>query len=85
MKNEIKRVEIQGVWKEDPTFVKEVVKELYENILFAIDGLKLRLDNIVFRELTMEDNNMLTRCIEELEIKDAVWQCGSSNSLGPNG
>jgi len=47
MKNEIKGVEIQGVWKEDPTVVKEVVKEFYENILSATDGLKLRFDNMI--------------------------------------
>jgi len=28
----------------------------------------------------MGDNNILTRCIEELEIKGAMWQCGSSKS-----
>ena len=84
LKSEIKGLEIQGKWNEDPNVVKEVVKEFYRKRLMAKPNLGVRLDNIQFQQLSVEDNNMLTKCFDAIEIKKAVWGCGSSKSPGPD-
>ena len=73
-------MEILGKWNEDPNVVKEVVKEFYRKRLMAKPNLGVRLDNIQFQQLLIEDNNMLTKCFDAIEIKEAMWGCGSSKS-----
>jgi len=38
-----------------------------------------------FKGITREDNEMLVRRISEEEVKEAVWNCDSSKSPGPDG
>lgn len=86
IKNELKGVEIQGGWCEDPTKVKETVKEFFfQNKFSASTHNRITLDNIDFPSLTPADNNALINNIEEVEIKEAVNQCGSDKSPGPDG
>lgn len=43
------------------------------------------LDGVMFERITHEDNTMLIGKFGEMEIQEAIWECGSAKSLGPNG
>ena len=45
----------------------------------------VRLDVVEFKSLSQEDNLSLLAELSEKEVRDAVWQCEGSKSLGPNG
>jgi len=43
------------------------------------DELPFRLDNVSFKSIIREDNEMLVRIVSEVEVK-VVWNCDSSKS-----
>jgi len=45
----------------------------------------VRLDNVQFSSVSVEENRMLFKDIFEEEVKFAVWSCESSKIPGPNG
>jgi len=83
--NNIKGLEVLGQWSEEPEIVKEAVREFYVKRLTATPDSGVRLDNIHFQQITEEDNKMLINVFDENEIKEAVWECGSNKSPGPDG
>jgi len=87
MRNEIKGVHCNqsGNWVEEPNKVKELVKEFYKNKMSIIDDIGVRLDNVVFKEISESDNKFLTDPFEEKEIKEAIWNCDSHKSPDPDG
>jgi len=84
MRNEIKGVHFQhsGNWVEEPNTVKEMIKEFYKNKMLAIE---VRLDNVVFKEISEVGNRFLTDPFDEKEIKEAIWNCDSHKSPSPDG
>ena len=70
---------------EEPNRVKEVVKEFYKNKMSVIEDIGVRLDNVDFKEIFESDNRLLTDPFEEKEIKEAIWNCDSHKSPGPDG
>jgi len=87
MRNEIKGVYCNqsGSWVKEPNKVKVLVKEFYENKMLAIEDSGVRLDNVVFKEISESDNKFLTDPFDEKEIKEAIWNCDSHKSPGPDG
>lgn len=87
MRNEIKGAHslISGSWEEDPIKVKEIVKEFYKTKMLAQEDIGVRLDNVEFKALTEADNQLLIEPFKEEEIKEAIWNCDSSKSPGPDG
>jgi len=87
LRNEIKgaHCNLSGIWVEEPNRVKEVVKEFYKNKMSAIEDIGVRLDNVEFKEISESDNRLLTDPFDEKEIKEAIWNCDSHKSPGPNG
>jgi len=87
MRNEIKGIHCHtsDKWVEEPNMVKELVKEFYKKKMSAVEDIGVRLDNVVFEELTDSDNTLLTDPFDVKEIKDAIWNCDSSKSPGPDG
>ncbi|XP_068498505.1 uncharacterized protein [Phaseolus vulgaris] len=51
----------------------------------AIEDIGVRLDNVDFKEISESDNRLLTDPFEEKEIKEAIWNCDSHKSPGPDG
>ena len=86
LRNEIKgaHCNLSGTWVEEPNRVKEVVKEFYKNKMSAIEDIGVRLDNVEFKEISESDNRLLTDPFDEKEIKEAIWDCDSHKSLGPD-
>ena len=48
------------------------------------DDLQVRLDNVSFKGVTREDNEMLVGTVSEAEVKAAMWNCDSSKSPRPD-
>jgi len=87
LRNEIKGIQCHnsGNWVEEPNAVKEMVKEFYKKNMTAIEDIGVRLDNVHFKEITESDNILLTYPFDEEEIKEAIWNCDSQKSPGPDG
>ena len=43
------------------------------------------MNNVRFKGITREDNEMLVGAISEAEVKEAIWNCDNSKSHGPDG
>jgi len=84
-KNEVKGIEVGGLWSEEPSTVRTEAKKLFDNRFKATKDLRVKLDAVEFKSLTMSDNLSLLEGFTEKEIRDAVWQCEGSKSLGPDG
>ena len=83
--NGINGLKVGDQWRDDPIEVKARVKEFFEG-RFSGGGRQLvRLDNVRFNGISREDNEMLVGVIYEAEVKEAVWNCDSSKSPGPDG
>jgi len=50
----------------------------------VLEDPNVRLDNVVFKSLLDSDNTFLTSVFEEIEIKNAIWECGSGKSPAPH-
>ena len=64
---------------------KARVKEFFEGRFSRGERQQVRLDNVRFKGITREDNEMLIGVIFEAEVKEAVWNCDNSKSPGPDG
>jgi len=62
------------------------VKEFFEGRFSGRGGRQqVSLYNVRFKGITREDNEMLVGVISKAEVKEAVWNCDSSKSPGPDG
>jgi len=85
IKNDIVGLRINGVWCEEMSRVKGQVKEYFEN-RFGVNLLSLaNLDSVGFKSISAADNNLLCDNITDVEVLEAVSQCGSSKCPGPDG
>jgi len=73
------------LWSEDKEVVKGKVRDFFKARFESVDGLQVRLDNVPFNSISAADNEMLVSTFSEEEVKEAVWDCESSKSLGPDG
>ncbi|ESW34547.1 hypothetical protein PHAVU_001G161800 [Phaseolus vulgaris] len=87
MRNEIKGVNcnLSGNWVEEPNKVKEMVLDFYKKKMSATEDIGVRLDNVVFKEISESENRFLTDPFDDKEIKEAIWNCDSQKSPGPDG
>jgi len=84
-KNDIMGLRINGVWCEEVPRVKCQVKEYFES-RFGVNLLSLvNLDGVGFKSILAADNALLCDNISEVEVLEAVSQCGSSKCPGPDG
>ena len=84
-RNEVKGVEIGGLWCEEPSTVRAKARRWFENRFRATKDLRVRLDAVEFKSLSMTDNLRLIEGFSETEVRDAVWQCEGSKSPEPDG
>ena len=83
--NGLNGVLVDGVWKDEPAAVKEEVKRFFSRRFQEADYDRPKLDGIIFKTITSQQNDLLTERFQEEEIKRAVWSCGSDKSPGPDG
>jgi len=84
IRNEVKGVEVEGMWSEEPSIVRAETKKLFYHRFEATKDLGVRLDAVEFKSLSISDNLFLLERFSEEEIRDAVWQCDGSKSLEPD-
>jgi len=65
--------------------LKKTLKVSSEKRFTEKSNIKVRLDNVQFTSINREDNVSLISRFSEDEIKEAIWDCDSSKSLGPYG
>ena len=64
-RNNLRGLNIEGNWGEDPQKVKEEVKNYFENRFIEYGFERPTLDGVSFRELQNGDNDMLLEEFEE--------------------
>ena len=85
LRNEVKGVEVGGIWCEEPGTVRQEAKNLFQNRFSATKDFGVRLDMVEFMALSSEDNVYLTAAFGEKELREAVWLCDGTKSPGPDG
>nr|GFC61173.1 RNA-directed DNA polymerase, eukaryota, reverse transcriptase zinc-binding domain protein [Tanacetum cinerariifolium] len=68
-----------------PLVLKVLFILFFEKKFQKIDVVKIANRSPFYKSLTPEQNTLLTSPILETDIKDAIWDCGSDKSLGPDG
>ncbi|GKV23593.1 hypothetical protein SLEP1_g33302 [Rubroshorea leprosula] len=84
-RNEINCIQISG---EQHTGAKEIKKEVakyFEDLFTEEKWKRPKLEGIIFKQISGADNETLTTPFAEKEIKEAIWECGSSKAPGPDG
>nr|KYP65910.1 Transposon TX1 uncharacterized [Cajanus cajan] len=84
-KNELKGLYINGVWSDEPKVVKAHVKDFFQQRFQEQPQPRPALDGVRFKVLTSEQNELLIAPFTEVEIRSAVWECGSAKCPGPDG
>lgn len=74
-----------GCWVEEPTKVKEEVKQFFLRRFKEVGEERPRLDGVEFKFINQQDNDALVACFEEEEVRAAVWECDSTKSPGLDG
>ncbi|GJX47830.1 RNA-directed DNA polymerase, eukaryota, reverse transcriptase zinc-binding domain protein [Tanacetum coccineum] len=69
---------------DDPSGIKGAFHSFFEKKFQKIDVVKIVNRSPFYKSLTPEQNTLLTSPILETDIKDAIWDCGSDKSPGPD-
>ncbi|GJV83166.1 RNA-directed DNA polymerase, eukaryota, reverse transcriptase zinc-binding domain protein [Tanacetum coccineum] len=81
----IQGIKVDGIWIDDPSSIKGAFHSFFEKKFQNIDVVKIVNRSPFYKSLTPEQNTLLTSTILETDIKDAIWDCGSDKSPGPDG
>ncbi|GKA97294.1 RNA-directed DNA polymerase, eukaryota, reverse transcriptase zinc-binding domain protein [Tanacetum coccineum] len=75
----------KGQWLTDPHRIKDAFHSFFDAKFKKGDVTKI-VDRSPFYNTLLEDQNaFLVSSVSEAEIRDAIWDCGSEKSSGPNG
>ncbi|GKV29990.1 hypothetical protein SLEP1_g38860 [Rubroshorea leprosula] len=74
-----------GAWIEEPSVVKQEVREYFNKIFQEEQWDRPKLGGLQFKQLNEEDSVWLEREVPAKEVKQAVWDCGGDKSPGPDG
>ena len=85
LRNEVKGVEVGGIWCEEPSIVRLEAKKLFEARFKATKDFGVRLDGVEFKSPSSVQSLRLIEVFSKEEVKDVVWHCEGSKSPGPNG
>ncbi|XP_071700124.1 uncharacterized protein [Rutidosis leptorrhynchoides] len=73
---------VEGVWFDEPDAIKNKFVEFFEN-RFDQQHYVANFGNLVPKSrLATDDVDALDKYVDDEEIKQAVWSCGSSKALG---
>ncbi|GKV04742.1 hypothetical protein SLEP1_g16855 [Rubroshorea leprosula] len=67
------------------TEIKEEVARYFQSLFIEERWKRPKLDGVSFKQISQEDNELLTKVFSEEEVKEAVWDCDSAKSPGPDG
>ncbi|CAL0305463.1 unnamed protein product [Lupinus luteus] len=83
--NGISGLTIDGDWVDDPSRVKDHIASFFKGRFEEKHWNRPTLDGIDIGCISGEDNKFLAARFEEIEIKEAVWNCEGDKSPGPDG
>ncbi|GJW04159.1 RNA-directed DNA polymerase, eukaryota, reverse transcriptase zinc-binding domain protein, partial [Tanacetum coccineum] len=81
----IQGIKLEGHWIEDPLGIKDAFLTFFEQKFQKVDVVKIVNRSPFYKSLNDEQNIYLVSSVTESEIKDAIWDCGSDKSPGPDG
>nr|GEY55029.1 putative RNA-directed DNA polymerase, eukaryota, reverse transcriptase zinc-binding domain protein [Tanacetum cinerariifolium] len=81
----IQGIKIEGHWIEDPLGIKDAFLTFYEKKFQKVKVVKIVKRSPFYKTLNIDQNTYLTSLVSETEIRDAIWDCGSDKSSGPDG
>ncbi|GKU98552.1 hypothetical protein SLEP1_g11544 [Rubroshorea leprosula] len=84
-RTEMNSIQIKGDQIRNANKMKEEIACYFEELYTEVEKDRPRLDRLYFKQLTGEDNDILTSPFTEEEIKIAVGECDSMKAPGPNG
>ncbi|GJW84093.1 hypothetical protein Tco_0157238, partial [Tanacetum coccineum] len=76
---------VEGTWITDPSLIKDAFFQFYKDKFQARDSQVLFPNLPHSRILNSMDQDYLERLVTLEEIKESVWDYGSSKALGPDG
>ncbi|GKV29208.1 hypothetical protein SLEP1_g38154 [Rubroshorea leprosula] len=85
-----RRNEINSIWIDDNNFqgvdkIKEEIATHFEKMFMEEDWVRLTLQGLHFKQLSVEQNEALTAQFEEEEVRRVIWECDSSKAPGSDG
>ncbi|GJZ77185.1 RNA-directed DNA polymerase, eukaryota [Tanacetum coccineum] len=80
----IKGILVDGEWIDNPEGVKKAFFNHFSNRFASPDSIRVPLDGNFPRCLEADFSNQLEEEVSNVEIKNAVWDCGSDKSPGPD-
>ncbi|GJU37502.1 RNA-directed DNA polymerase, eukaryota [Tanacetum coccineum] len=81
----INGLNIQGDWVTEHLTIKNHILNFFSNRFNEENCSRPQFTSSLFKQLSQDDIKFLDCSFTTLEIKEAVWDCGSSKSLGPDG
>nr|GEU53261.1 RNA-directed DNA polymerase, eukaryota [Tanacetum cinerariifolium] len=81
----IQGIKLEGHWIEDPLGIKDAFLTFFKQKFQKADVVKIVNRSLFYKSLNDEQNIFLASSVTESEIKDAIWDCGSDKSPGPDG
>ncbi|RZC11532.1 LINE-1 reverse transcriptase-like [Glycine soja] len=79
--NAIQGLFINGMWVHDPSSVKNVALHYFKSRFAEENTSRPTLDGVQFPSLPTREKESLVARFSEVEIKSAVWDCGSNASF----
>ncbi|GKV25593.1 hypothetical protein SLEP1_g35004 [Rubroshorea leprosula] len=84
-RNEINSIQIKGDQYRGVNEIKEGVMNYFKGLFSEEEWQRPKLDGVSFKQIDKADNDFLIATFSEEDIKNAVWDCDSSKSPGPDG
>ncbi|GJS13387.1 RNA-directed DNA polymerase, eukaryota [Tanacetum coccineum] len=81
----IRGIFVDGIWRSDPTKIKNVFVDHFEGHFKEPIVQRLKLNFQFPRKLLISQADDLEREVPREEIRRAVWNCGDNKSPGPDG
>ncbi|GJV59705.1 RNA-directed DNA polymerase, eukaryota, reverse transcriptase zinc-binding domain protein [Tanacetum coccineum] len=75
----------EGKWLSEPHRIKDAFYSFFESKFQRVDVVKIVNRSPFYKSLHEDQNSFLVSTINVTEIRDAIWDCGSDKSPGPNG
>ncbi|GKV11786.1 hypothetical protein SLEP1_g23006 [Rubroshorea leprosula] len=84
-RNEINSIQIMGDQCRGVNEIKEGVMNYFKGLFSEEEWQRPKLDGISFKQIDKADNDFFMATFSEEDIKNTVWDCDSTKSLGPDG